>query len=137
MSNVLTGLFKFFIFYHSKSPLNQHLGEFFPTTLSKSKITALHFAQLVRALWFFDLWGLWSGFTMALAWLSKQWATFRQWLGRTEVPVQLEVVQLGSETRKQNWHTDVLGVRKSKKLQVEYLQHSKLFWVQKSTFFVV
>ena len=71
---------------------------------------------------------------MALAWLSQQWATFRQWLGRTEVPVQLEVVQLGSETRKQNWHTDVLGVRKSNKLQVEYLQHSKLFWVQKSTF---
>lgn len=71
---------------------------------------------------------------MALAWLSKQWATFRQWLGRTEVPVQLEVVQLGSETRNKNWHTDVLGVRKSTKLQVEYLQHSKLFWVQKSTF---
>eukprot|EP00434_Breviolum_minutum_P003907 symbB.v1.2.003434.t1/scaffold195.1/size274553/5 len=32
---------------------------------------------------------------MALAWLSQQWATFRQWLGRTEVPVQLEVVHLG------------------------------------------
>jgi len=70
---------------------------------------------------------------MALAWLSKQWATFRQWLGRTEVPVQLEVVQLGSETRK-NWHTDFLGARKSKKLQIEYLQHSKLVWVQTTTF---
>ena len=48
---------------------------------------------------------------MALTWLSKQWATFRQWLGRTEVPVQLEVVQLGSETKqkKDGQMVDILG----------------------------
>ena len=68
-----------------------HLGEFFPSIEHAN----LAFAALVKP----NLWALRSGLAMALTWLSKQWATFRQWLGRTEVPVQLEVVQLGSETK--------------------------------------
>lgn len=49
-------LFKVFlgVFYHAKSPLNNHLGEyfqFFPTTLSKSKCGKNSFSFWVRKLW--------------------------------------------------------------------------------------
>ena len=71
---------------------------------------------------------------MALAWLSKQWATFRQWLGRTEVPVQLEVVQLGNETRKKTGTRMFWGRGSQRSFKLNICNIQNFFGSKKSTF---